>query len=129
MRYVSLLLFVFLIACGNSKQNEIDKLVDEVMVVHDEVMPVTDKLYTMRLKLQDQVKADSTQDHTETLAIIADLEKGEEAMFDWMRNFNLQYEGETEDDTYSYFIEKKKSIEAVSAQMKDAQKRAEAALK
>ena len=95
MKKIFLLGLIFLISCGNSKQEEIDQLADEVMYLHDEVMPLMDNLYKTRIALQKQVQSDSSATE-ETMQTILDLKTAEDAMMDWMHNFNLTYKGETD---------------------------------
>ena len=115
-------LALLLLACGNSKKKEIEHLTTEVMAVHDEVMPLMDDLYKTRSQLQKKLDLDSSQMKSETLLVITNLKAGQDAMMGWMQNFDLQYEGETDVDTYSYFIEQKKTIWTVSDQIKGALK-------
>ena len=122
MRYLLIFLIPLVFACSNGKQKEIDKVADEVMEIHDEVMPLTDDLYKMRMTLQKKLKEDTSLLQTNIPGVIQQLSDGEDAMMDWMHNFNLTYKGETDDDTYSYFVEQKKSMTAVSDQMKEALK-------
>lgn len=126
--FTALLISIFIAGCsGDGKQKEIDKIADEVLELHDEVMPLTDDLYKTRIKLVKLLESDTSRS-AETSMVIKELSDGESAMMDWMHNFNLAFEGESKDDTYSYFVDQKKSIEQVTEQMHAALRSGEAEL-
>ena len=56
-----------------------DSLFKEIMVIHDEVMPLTSTLVKRKDILEKSEKTDET-----TLKLIQQLETAEEAMWDWM---------------------------------------------
>ena len=66
MKFFTIFLLILFCSCEVSKKQKIDLLVDEVMNIHDEIMPVTDKLYTLRQTLQKRINADTVSDHSET---------------------------------------------------------------
>ena len=110
-----------MISCIDNKKKEIDQLSDEVIVLHDEVMPLMDGLYQTRMKLQKLAASDSAGiDSVEVAAIILQIKNAEEAMMDWMHNFNPGYEGANPDETIQYLLDQKNSIEALGKQMKTA---------
>lgn len=120
MRSLALLLLTVCLASGckngNSTEQKINDLSDEVMVLHDEVMPLMDDLYRTRKQLEKVLAEDST--NTTLGPIIQNLSDGEDAMMDWMRNFNPGYEGDTDDETLKYFQDQKESILKVGIEMK-----------
>ena len=80
------LVLVCLISCVNEKpqfsskqlQSQ-DSLFKEIMVIHDEVMPLTSTLVQRRDILEKSDKTDSISE-----SLIKELETAEEAMWDWM---------------------------------------------
>lgn len=56
-----------------------DSLFKEIMVIHDEVMPLTSTLVKRKDILEKSEKADES-----TINLIQQLETAEEAMWDWM---------------------------------------------
>lgn len=120
-----------IVSCSNSKEAELNKLKDEVMVVHDEVMPLMDPLYQIRRDLQKEINKDTAKVSSrtrETILAIQEIQKAEDAMMGWMRNFDLTYRGKTDSLTILYFSEKKSAIEVVAREMRAAQARGEALL-
>ncbi len=123
MRKLVGLLFIIsvLSGCTNPKKEEIIKLGDEVIVLHDEMMPLMDDLYKTRMKLQQLADTDSTQSGQDTVAeLIQEIKLAEDAMMNWMRNFNPNFEGETDDETIAYLLGQKESMSQVSEQMNQA---------
>ncbi len=120
------------IGCGRSTESELEVLKDQVMVVHDEVMPLMDPLYRIRRDLQKGINEDSTQvgsnDREKKIEMIREIQLAEDAMMNWMRNFNLTYQGETDSLTLQYFAEKMAAIEEVAYQMRSAQTKGKAML-
>ena len=74
---------------GNDSPNQ--ALYDEVMGIHDEIMPKMEDLYKLKKALQ--TKLDSTKDmaadkKAELEKMISSLDSASSSMMDWMHNFN-----------------------------------------
>ena len=85
-----LLLVMLLPGCGQSKQDS-QALYDDVMKVHDEVMPRMDDIYSLKVNLKKQAADSSglTDDRRKAIeAAILKLDAAGEGMMVWMRNFN-----------------------------------------
>lgn len=89
------------ISCNKSSQhqeheqaetpNPNQALYEEVMAVHDEVMPKADELYQLKKELQDKIAKtpDLVADKKKQLdQIIAELDSADHSMMDWMHKFN-----------------------------------------
>lgn len=146
---VSLCLVVGITAlsCGEGKKTESEEitiedkelpaearaekaLYDEVMAVHDEVMPQMDNM--MKLKGELQVKLDMAREKEESdqeaqQALeegIKMLEEADEAMMQWMRDFEPQDSVEDHNQVMDYYTKQKAEIEKVKTMMLDAMKNA-----
>jgi hypothetical protein len=79
-------------ASGSANSDDPNQaLYNEVMSIHDEVMPKMEDLY--RLKKGLQAKLDSTKNlaedkKAEVEKVIAQLDSASSSMMDWMHNFN-----------------------------------------
>jgi len=148
--YLAVLLFVFLYACnppasqeesaiGEVSENmspeeiERDSLYDAMMAVHDDVMPEMDRMY--RLRRRATAVADSLQNQPEipisadTLRAIAQqVELAEEAMMNWMRSNDFQFEDMSHQEIMQKLEEEKEKITVVREQMLNSIKEAEEAL-
>lgn len=100
----------FLFACGGKntdknlfedeelKKAELrEQLYNEVMAVHDEVMPRMDDIYRLKIKLQEQLKElleKSSDQHTDEIVILTEkikaLEEAGNSMMVWMRQFDVK---------------------------------------
>jgi hypothetical protein len=125
----ALALMVVLVACESGKKQAEEKpLMDQVMEVHDAVMPKMGAL--MKTKKQLLAKANSTADSAlsiELKTLAQEIELANESMMDWMRNFDPDFEG-TEEEIKDYLMKKKKGIEKVAEAMNSSLERGEKAL-
>ncbi len=87
---------------------------DEVMAVHDEVMPKMEEIFNERQRLSR--KLEEINDSSETQEIntsLQELIEADEAMMQWMREFNpRQFEGDNE-ALANYYASEKTKIEEV----------------
>ncbi len=73
----------------NADPNQV--LYDQVMDIHDEVMPRMEDLYALKKKLQDQIAASPTMVDEERKKLehrIANLDSVGNLMMDWMHQFS-----------------------------------------
>lgn len=123
MRYLSLLLIALVVACGPSeKKDELKALKDEVMTIHDEVMPKMGELRKTRMALEamaDSVMATDSTNAQMYSKLAADISNANEGMMQWMRAFELDYEG-TDEEVKTYMEEQKVAIEKVRDDMNNS---------
>lgn len=78
-----MILFTSLLACANKKVSpEVQALYDQVMVVHDDVMPETSTIHKLKKKLRKNFKDDSL-----AMVLISKLDMADESMMTWMAEF------------------------------------------
>ncbi|MEP0368548.1 MAG: hypothetical protein ABJN36_16845 [Cyclobacteriaceae bacterium] len=124
-----IVLATLMVSCTSSKKEAEEKpLMDQVMEVHDAVMPKMGSL--MKVKKQLMAKADTADSvASDELKILAqEIDLANEAMMDWMRNFDPNFEG-TEEEVKDYLMKKKKGIEKVAEAMNSSLEKGENALK
>lgn len=116
--------FVFSFACSapakKESASEQPSLKDQVMAVHDEVMPKMGDLRKAQKALL--TKAETTTDSTEVAQLkqlAADIEAANEGMMVWMRNYDPNFSG-TEAETENYLNDQLKSVEKVKSDMLNA---------
>lgn len=108
---------------------EVEKRYEEVMAIHDEVMPRMSDIHRLKKRLS---KVDTAQLTDMSPNILLDhslkLEKADNAMMDWMANFKKPKKDMPEDIAIAYLYEEKKAITAVRDLMLESIKEAEALL-
>ena len=119
MKYLTLLFIALVVACSPSKENELKTLKDEVMAIHDEVMPKIGDLRKMRMELEslsDSLMATDSTRAMELSSLAADISDASEGMMVWMRNYEPEFEG-TEEEIKAYLEGQKVSIQKVKEDM------------
>ncbi|MEZ4983421.1 MAG: hypothetical protein R2795_00015 [Saprospiraceae bacterium] len=124
----SLAFISFFSACGQTGNKtatppkDLTTLWEEMMVVHDEVMPKMSDI----TRLKKQLRGDSAN-----LALITQLTKAEDGMWDWMHNLTPLHKLEEMENAPArdYVLKETAKINTVSKMMKDGIAAAEARLK
>jgi len=83
------LLLGFTMACGNKIDGEIEELNTVLMKGHDEVMPKTMAIADIKKDLMAASEKASEADKAVALKLSTDLQKAEDDMYEWMKNFGV----------------------------------------
>jgi len=119
MKNLTLILLTFLLACGSAKQEEQQALKDEVMAIHDEVMPKMGELRRARkdLMLQADSLAETNPDRAALLhAAAEEIAAASEGMMQWMRAYEPEFEG-TDEEIMQYLEDQKVAVQKVKDDM------------
>ena len=130
MKYLSLLFIVVLVACGPSKKEELQTLKDEVIAIHDEVMPKMGELRKTRMALESLADSLMTTDSTKAAMFIelaSDISMANEGMMEWMRAFEPEFEG-TDEEIQQYLEEQKVAVQKVKDNMNGSLEKGKEAL-
>ena len=84
-----LLLLLSFQACKNVKEKDGPTQMEQVMAVHDEVMPEMKTIAELVGELR--AKVDSTEQGLKYEKAMKDLQASHKAMFDWMQNFGTRF--------------------------------------
>ena len=87
LKLAVLALFTFTVSCKNQSEQETQKLYDELVVGHDEVMPKSMAIPTIREKMMKAVENASEEKKNEALDLSTKLLKAEDKMNEWMVEF------------------------------------------
>ncbi|MFY0650500.1 MAG: hypothetical protein JXQ96_00635 [Cyclobacteriaceae bacterium] len=124
-------LCLLLLSCNKEKKVQ-ETLFNEVMDVHDEVMPQMSSLRKLAKSLEsklDSIAVDSLLTEKgqkeELNKAIEDLKKANESMMEWMRQFEQIEEGTPHGEVMKYLKDQKKKIEKVRDDMLKAKKQGE----
>lgn len=119
---------LFTSSCSSSSnQQNIESLREEVIAIHDEVMPRMGELKTLRkeiaAKANELNQADSINNTTEVNELkdlAVRMDDAFEGMFVWMRQFNSSYEGMEKDEIEAYLQEQKEKVKVVNSDIKNS---------
>src|SRR5688572_21774819 len=116
---LSLFILSLVHGCGQKTQDN-QSLYNEVMTVHDEVMPKMDDIYKLKQELKKQI-ADSSnlaiEERKMIEATILRLDSASENMMVWMRNFNPLPDSLGEEKARTYLEEQQEKIKKVKEDM------------
>ena len=103
-------------------------LYDEVMKVHDEVMPKMNDIYKLKEQLKDKIAntPDIVEEKKKEIeGIITDLDSASEGMMVWMRKFNPLPDSSGEEQAKEYLEGEMQKIKKVKEDVRKALEEAE----
>lgn len=95
----------------NEGNDEVKKLEDEVMAVHDEVMPKITDLFSAKKELEIALK--NGADSVTVFSLLKDLDSADESMQMWMEEYEMPDESLDKALKLSYLNEEKGKITKV----------------
>jgi hypothetical protein len=116
----ALLAVIALAGCTDTKKQE-KELLNQVIAIHDKVMASDEQLMKNKMLLDSLVKANSTTVNIDTAKVYVKLvDNADNAMSDWMHNFDTENKGKSHQQTMDYLEEQKKLIAKIDAQINTA---------
>ncbi|MCU0400412.1 MAG: hypothetical protein MUE75_05265 [Algoriphagus sp.] len=124
--YLVFILFIFIQACGNKQVEKNKTQREQVIAIHDEVMPKMGQLKSLeKAALQkaeellntdtpDKLKIDSLKN------LASQLNQAYEGMFVWMRQYNTEDGDKTPDEVKVYLDEQLVLVSKVNEDIKAA---------
>lgn len=127
-----LVILLILSACGkatesgnseNDEENTEDPnvaLYDQVMDIHDEVMPKMDDLYKLKGQLQEKIanSPDLVAEKKQQIeSIILKLDGASKSMMDWMHEFDPLPDTADEEDARAYLEDQMEKVKKVKEEM------------
>jgi len=113
-------------SCDSSKK-EVEALKDDVISIHDEVMPLMGEVKSEQkriLKMADKLQMEDSLGNREVIEAMrktaSSLEEAYDGMFVWMRQYNGELEGLTDEEAISYLHEQKEKVIKVNEEIKNA---------
>lgn len=123
LSFCSIALLTFLLnACGSDDPNHLlqNELRDEIMVVHDEVMPKMGDIHKLKKNLKKIAGDEQMQAGDPIFDMLAQLENADEGMMSWMAEFKQPSKlrgSKTHEEIMAYLAEEKLKIEKVRDEM------------
>lgn len=106
-----MLIFATVAACNKSEDKQ-KVMIDEVMAIHDEVMPKMDDIMTLKSSLDSAIKV--SPDSVKAKQLYSALDSADNQMMDWMQAYNPdQVKGKSEEEVTKYYADEKAKISSV----------------
>jgi len=123
-------LLILLAAC-NTQDNSNQQLQDEVIAIHDEVMPMMgtfvhngmtiDSILNNFKKIKiENPEIDTIKQKEKLTALKTKLENANDSMNDWMHDLNLDFEKMSNEEVKQYLEEQRTKVEDINKQFKEA---------
>jgi hypothetical protein len=103
--------------------SENQQLYNEVMKIHDEVMPETETIYTIKKELKKKITDNPTMDEAERIkidALVAKLDSADKSMMDWMHEFQPIPDSLGEEKAREYLENEMERIKKVQSNIQNA---------
>ncbi|MDN3669979.1 hypothetical protein QWY93_11640 [Echinicola jeungdonensis] len=125
------LLIIGLLSCSSNRVDN-EELKEEVISIHDEVMPKMGELKSLQKEFSQKAQQLTLEDsvaHKEEVKelknVAQELEQAYEGMFEWMRQFEVDFQDMTEEEVTQYLNEQKEKVKQVNKSIKEALEKAE----
>jgi molecular chaperone GrpE (heat shock protein) len=109
---ITISLFTSLIACQKNAEDKQKTMINEVMAVHDEVMPKMDDIMSLKSSLDSAIKV--SPDSAKAKTLYSNLDMADNQMMDWMENYDSEsVKGKSAVEISKYFTKQKTKITEV----------------
>ena len=109
---ITISLFTALTACQKNAEDKQKVMINEVMAVHDEVMPKMDDIMSLKSSLDSAIKV--SPDSAKAKKLYSALDVADNQMMDWMENYDSDsVKGKSEEEISKYFADQKTKITKV----------------
>lgn len=108
----TIFLSTLLIGCQKNAEDKQKLMINEVMAVHDEVMPKMDDIMSLKSSLDSAIKV--SPDSAKAKKLYSALDVADNQMMDWMENYDSEsVKGKSEEQISKYFADQKTRITEV----------------
>jgi len=105
-------LLALIIGCQKNAEDKQKLMINEVMAVHDEVMPKMDDIMSLKSSLDSAIKV--SPDSAKAKKLYSALDVADNQMMDWMENYDSEsVKGKSEEQISKYFADQKTRITGV----------------
>lgn len=116
------LVFIGMLAC-NGEEKKVEQLKEEVIMIHDEVMPKMDDIMSLKaqlLKIGKSTDSTKLEELAQIQRHIIYLNAADAEMMNWMRTYDPEMEGMVREDKIKYLEKERTSIQLVRQHMLSA---------
>ena len=108
-------------SCKHSSNPERQAIYDQVMEIHDEVMPEMSTINKLERQLKRKLETMESQDSIIMVkGTVKRLGEAGESMMDWMHQLDIPGSNVSDEEAIAYLKEEKLKISSVSSRMKTA---------
>ncbi len=132
---ICILSLVLLFGCQSSEEKQLEELQQQVIAIHDEIMPQMSTMIDLKEELtlkNQQLQQSGSEDAQDQVIvnemIITNLDQAHESMMAWMRQFKKVESGADTESNRKYLHDQLEKIESVQEQMDHAMASAREAL-
>jgi hypothetical protein len=114
---------------GNSEENPNQALYDQVMDIHDEIMPRAEDIYQLKKELQEKLTSSpelAEGKKQELELVIAQLDSADQSMMDWMHLFKPLPDSADQEKARAYLESEMERIKKVKDLMNESIEKAKA---
>jgi len=116
-----ILILIAFASCKHSDNTERNRLYNEMMEIHDEVMPEMKTIHYLEKNLEKKIAATGNQDSVIMMkGTLKRVKESGESMMDWMHKLDIPGKKIPDEEAIAYFIAEKEKISIVSTKMKKA---------
>lgn len=127
---VSALLVLLATACNTNDHSNQQQLQDEMIAVHDEVMPMMstfahnsmaiDSILThfKEIKIENP-EIDTTEQKEKLTALKVKLDHANDSMNDWMHDLNLDFDKMSKEEVKEYLEQQRSKVDDINKQFKE----------
>jgi hypothetical protein len=108
---------------GSSEENPNQALYDQVMDIHDEIMPRKEDIYQLKKELQEKLTSspELAEDKKQELElVIAQLDSADQFMMDWMHEFSPLPDSANQEKARAYLESEMERIKKVKDFMNES---------
>lgn len=130
LKFISRIIFLCFITslagCESNSKDQNQELKQEVIDIHDEVMPLMGDLKSLKKKIDEKniLISQSDPENIDKIkkleSLSSDLDSAFNGMFVWMRQFQSSYDEMSKDEVQTYLLEQKQKVEKVNRDIKKA---------
>jgi len=124
----ALSLLLFITAC-NEKDNSTKQLQNEVIAIHDEVMPMMSTFAHTSIKIDsilnnwetiklENSEIDTAEEKAKLINLKNEIEASNDAMNDWMHELNLDFESMSEAEAQEYLQNERLKVQEIDTRFK-----------
>jgi paraquat-inducible protein B len=120
--FLTSLVLLLMSSCENKEKEVENELYEEVMVIHDSIMPAMKDITILQKQIKQRIStldSSSAEEYDKLLSQRERLDQAHESMMEWMRTFDKDLENRSHEEIIEYLEDRKKRIAQVGTFMRE----------